>query len=141
MNASNIESGERPTGQANLIKTARYRPDFENPDDIPRKEAARIVREKLLGIWFINPIGSVHSSCDSPEFLDAVRKHQAEWFRLLSRQFGNGWRGKKERATCERPSYDAAYEFDGVVVCQQVILPFAIWHFNTRHSPARDRVT
>ena len=127
MKTNATESPERPGGRTNAVEITSYRPDFENPDHIPRNEAATIVREKLSGIWFINPIGKVHATCDSPEFLEAVLKRQADWCRHLSRQFKNGWREMRNRTPCSPPSWDGAYMFDGVIVAGPLVLPFEIW--------------
>lgn len=135
MKTNNKEPGEGPSGPENSIKIKRFRPVFENPDHTPRAEAARILRERLPGIWFINPIARVHAECDSPEFLEVVRKRQGEWFRHLSRQLGNGWRTVKRETTCEHPKYNEAFEFDGVIIHKQILMPVERWIYLRTNVP------
>lgn len=106
------------------IKTVRWRPDFEHPESRPKSEAHSIKKERRPGIWYVNPIGTVHASEDSGDFLKAVRKKQRGWYRLLSRQFKNGWRlAKKE----EEDLWKLAYEYDGVIVLNGMILRVKWW--------------
>ncbi|HWL10938.1 MAG TPA: hypothetical protein VNQ76_21195 [Planctomicrobium sp.] len=121
------------------IQTVRWRPNFETPGVIPYDVAQTIKSERRPGIWYVNPVGTVHASVGSADFLNAVRKKQREWYRLLSRQFGNGWRRAKRG---EEDLWKLAYEYDGIIVINGVILRFEAWDYNRRNVPrARNRVT
>lgn len=121
------------------IKTVRWRPDFEHPESRPKSEAHSIKKERRPGIWYVNPVGTVHAFEDSEDFLKAVRKKQREWYRLLSRQFKNGWRRAKRG---EEDLWKLAYEYDGIIVINGVILRFEAWDYTRRNGPlARKRVT
>ncbi len=121
------------------IKSVRWRPDFEHPESRPKSEALAIKKERRPGIWYVNPVGTVHASEDSEDFLKAVHKKQREWYRHLSRQFKNGWRRAKR---AEKDLWKLAYEYDGIVVINVVILRFEAWDYTRRQgSSAQKRVT
>lgn len=121
------------------IQTVRWRPDFETPGVIPYDVAQTIKSERRPGIWYVNPVGTVHASEDSEDFLNAVRKKQGEWYRLLSRRFKNGWRRAKRG---EEDLWKLAYEYDGIIVINGVILRFEAWDYTRRNrSLERKRVT
>lgn len=127
MNTIDVATNEVVVGSTEPIEFRRFKPNFETPDTFPRLEVARILCEKLPGIWFVNPLARVHAACDSEEFLKEVRKRQAEWFRHLSRQLKNGWRKARDQTSCVYPSYNQAFEFDGVIVWRRATLPFSSW--------------
>ncbi|MBR9802336.1 hypothetical protein GYB59_11880 [bacterium] len=105
------------------IQTVRWRPDFETPGVIPYDVAQTIKSERRPGIWYVNPVGTVHASVDSADFLNAVRKKQREWFRLLSRQFKNRWRRERREASIEELNYG----YDGVIILKGIILSLELW--------------
>lgn len=105
------------------IKTVRWRPDFECPGVLSFDEAQAIKSERRPGIWYVNPVGTVHASEDSEDFLNAVRKKQGEWYRLLSRRFGNGWRRVRKEASIEELNYG----YDGVIILKGIILSLELW--------------
>ncbi|QDT29880.1 hypothetical protein Enr10x_52370 [Gimesia panareensis] len=106
------------------IESESFSPDFENPGNFPRREANRIKREKLPGIWYLNPVARVRSPKDSEEFMRVVAKRQAEWFRHLTRQFKNGWREARNQ---ESSRFQQAFEFDGIIILDGIVLPIMDW--------------
>lgn len=120
LNIDEIRSGKN---DAPPVRITSFRPDFENPDQIPRGETNRILKDKSSGVWYLNPVAKVYSPVDSDQFLSVVMKRQADWFRHLSRQFKNQWRFVRNQAGL----WEGAYEFDGVIIQQGVVLPFEIW--------------
>lgn len=105
------------------IKVVRWRPDFECPGVLPFDEAQAIKSERQPGIWYVNPAGTVHASEDSTDFQEAVLKKQREWYRHLSRQFGNGWRRERKNAS----TVELDYGYDGVIILKGMILRFEWW--------------
>lgn len=105
------------------IRTVRWRPDFECPGVLSFDEAQAIKKERRPGIWYVNPVGTVHASKDSEDFLNAVRKKQREWYRLLSRQFKNRWRRERREASIEELNYG----YDGVIILKGIILRLELW--------------
>tara|TARA_R110002072_G_scaffold303090_1_gene493166 strand:+ start:8778 stop:9191 length:414 start_codon:yes stop_codon:yes gene_type:complete len=105
------------------IQTVRWRPDFETPGVIPYDVAQTIKSERRPGIWYVNPVGTVHASVDSADFLNAVRKKQREWYRLLSREYKSGWRRVRKKASIEELNYG----YDGVIILKGMILRLELW--------------
>ncbi|WP_437191091.1 hypothetical protein [Planctomicrobium sp. SH527] len=105
------------------IETVSRRPDFEHPESRPKSEALAIKKKRRPGIWYVNPVGTVYAAVDSADFLNAVRKKQREWFRLLSRRFKNGWRSERKKASTE----ELDYGYDGVIILKGMILRLKWW--------------
>ncbi len=122
--ATNTESHHKKTGNKSMMVES-FKPDFENPGVFPYVEANRIVNEKLSGIWYINQIAVVHSLQDSYELRQEIEKRQREWFRHLTKQFKNGWR--RLRNSRETSRWQRGYEYDGVIIFNNTILPYESW--------------
>ena len=120
---------KKPKPQINSVS---WPPDFEAPGLLCLEEANSIKNERRPGIWYVNPVGTVHASVNSEEFARAVKKKQAEWYRLLSRQMKNGWRRQKR---IENNSWRVAFEYDGVVVYNSTILQLRWWYSLKKEDP------
>lgn len=123
MKTVNLEEFECPGPQQPNVEVVRFRPDFENPELFPRQEVKRIASEGLSGFWYLNPVTRVASPKETEEFLQAVMKAQAAWFRFLSRELKSGWRRIRQQADY----WTQAYEFDGVLVREGSVVPFKLW--------------
>jgi len=117
--------------QKSNIEIRNLKPDFEDLGMAPRKEVARIRKNKLSGFWYLNPLFIVYSPEDSEEFANASQKCQAGWYRLLSKELKYGWRYLKNQ---EKKQMIVAYEYDGVLVLDGTPIPFSYWQFNQQCS-------
>ena len=87
---------------------------WNDPSALPMLRRETILRQKLQGCFYINPVFEVHCPVLTPEFLAKARKCQAAWFRLLDRQFpGGGWRKKME---ITRDIRQRQAEFTGILI-------------------------
>jgi hypothetical protein len=132
MKIVNLEELEFPEPRHPKVEVVRFRPDFENPGQFPRQETKRITSEGLPGYWYLNPATRVACAEESDEFVVAVMKAQASWFRILSRQFKSGWRRLRQQAD----SWTEAFEFDGVVVREGSVVPVKVWRHFFKHTDA-----
>ena len=124
MQLDNKDEAKFPESQNPKIESESFPPDFENPGSFPCSETKRIKREGLPGLWYLNPIARVMSPQDSEEFMRVVTKRQAEWFRHLTRQFKNGWREVRNQQSSR---LQQAFEFDGIIISDGIILPIMDW--------------
>lgn len=123
MSRSTKGDSEYRDDQSTVIRCRRFPVDFGDLGRLSEQESARIVREKRPGVWYLNPVCEVFAEEDGPKFRKVVMKRQAEWFRLLSRQFKSQWRKVREQCS----AMQRAYEFDGVVIVEGARLPFDTW--------------
>jgi len=87
---------------------------WNDPSELPALRRETIVRQRLQGCFYLNPIFEVYAPSLTPEFLQKARKCQAAWFRLLDRQFpGGAWRNKME---VTRDKRQRQAEFTGILI-------------------------
>ena len=63
--------------------------DWNDPAEVVQKELRGVPDTEWEGCIFVNPMFKVVSRETTPEFLREVRRRQAQWFRILGRQFGS----------------------------------------------------
>ena len=74
--------------------------DWGDTSRLPLVERQRILGHRLPGCWFLNPQYEVHGRFVAPGFFLSARKCQADWFRILDRQFPDGgWRNVMSTTT------------------------------------------
>ena len=97
--------------------------DWNDPSETVERELQYIGRELRKGCWYVSPMFRVHSPEPTRGFFASVQKRQREWFRVMSRQVGSGWRRLMD---VTKDLYRRRIGFTGILVVHgQVIDPRA----------------